>query len=118
MPIANRDYMAHYNTFRERLAATYPAFGHALWEPDPEEDHNSVEIGNVGYIRQGKFHSLFNALLSADHPSHHGIPLPEHHEPLIPNVSNHIDRGTLKPDHYCSVGVTAETERENIHAAG
>ena len=89
-----------------------------LWEPEPEEEHDSVKIGDVGYIRQGKFHRLFNALLSADHPSHHGIPLPEHHEPLIPNILNHIDRGTLKPDHYCSIGVTAETEREDVHATG
>jgi hypothetical protein len=109
--------MAHHDIYRERLATTYPAFGHALWEPYPEEEHGPVQVGDVGYIRQGKFHRLFNALLSADDPSHHEVPLPEHHEPLIPNVSNHIDRGILKPDHYCSIGVTAETEREDVHAA-
>jgi len=110
--------MAHYDIFRERLAITYPAFGYALWEPTPDEEHGPINIGDVGYTRQGKFYRLFNALLSADHPSHQGIPLPEHHEPLIPNILNHIDRGKLKPDHYCSIGVAAETERENIRAAG
>jgi len=109
--------MAHYDIYRERLASTYPAFGHALWEPYPGVELDPVEVGDVGYIRQGKFHRLFNALLSSDHPSHHGVPLPDHHEPLIPNVSNHIDRGVLKHDHYCSTGVTAETEREDVHAA-
>jgi hypothetical protein len=112
--------MAHYDIFREQLAITYPAFGHALWEPGPDHDgvhgRANVTIGDVGYIRQGKFHRLFNALLSADHPSHHETPLPEHHEPLIPNFPDHIDRGILKPDHYCSAGVTVEIEREDIHA--
>ena len=110
--------MAHYDTFREQLAITYPALGYALWEPGPEGDYGPVEIGDVGYIRQGKFHRLFNALLSADHQSHRGVRLPEYHEPLIPNVPGHIDRGTLQHDNYCSVGVTMDTEREDIYAAG
>ena len=104
--------MTHCDTYRDHLATTYPLFGHALWEP------NFVDLGDVGYIRQGKFHRLFNALHSADHPSHYGVPLPEYHEPLIPNVSDHIDWGKLKPDHYFSSGVTVETEREDIHATG
>lgn len=102
--------MAHCDTYREQLANTYPLFGLALWEP------TFVDLGDVGYIRQGKFHRLFNALLPADHPSHHGIPLPEHHEPLTPDVPDHIDRGTLKPDHYCSIGVTVEAEGEDFRA--
>ena len=111
-PYSFTSLMAHCDTYREQLAITYPLFGYALWEP------TFVDLGDVGYIRQGKFHRLFNALLPADHPSHHGIPLPEHHEPLIPNVPNHIDRGTLKPDHYCSIGVTVETESEDVRATG
>ncbi len=59
---------------------------------------------------------VFNALLSADHPLHHGIPLPEYHESLIPDISGHIARGTLKPDHYCSTGVTVETSGEDYSA--
>jgi hypothetical protein len=109
--------MAHYDTFREQLAITYPALGYALWEPGPEGEYGRVKIGDVGYIRQGKFHRLFNALLSADHLSHHGVRLPEYHEPLIPNVPDHIDRGTLQHDNYCSVGVTMDIG-EDIHAAG
>ncbi len=107
--------MAHYDIFREQLAVTYPAFGHALWEPSPGQ-HGPVQVGDVGYISEGKFHRLFNALLSADHPSHHGIPLPEYHEPLVPNVSDHIHNGILNADHYCSTGVTVETQREDYFA--
>ena len=103
--------------YRDQLADTFPAFGHALWEPSLEGEHGPVKIGDVGYTRQGKFHRLFNALLPADHPSHCGIPLPGHHEPLNPSVSDHIDRGILKPDHHCSVGVDVETEMDNIHVA-
>jgi hypothetical protein len=110
--------MAHYDTFREQLAIRYPALGHALWEPSPDGGRGPVEIGDVGYIRQGKFHRLFNALLSTDHPSHRGVRLPEHHEPLIPQISDHIDRGTLQLDHYCSEGVTMESDRADIYAMG
>jgi hypothetical protein len=107
--------MAHYDVYREQLAVTYPAFGHALWEPCPGGQY-PVEVGDVGYIHQGKFHRLFNALLPADHPFHHGTPLPEYHEPLIPKVSDHIDRGRLNPDHYCSTGVAVETRGEDYSA--
>ena len=109
--------MAHYDIYRDQLADTYPAFGHALWEPSLDGEHGPVKFGDVGYTRQGKFHRLFNALLPTDHPSHRGIPLPEYHEPLVPNVSDHIDTGILKPDHYCPVDVDVETETENFRAA-
>jgi hypothetical protein len=110
--------MAHYATFREQLAITYPALGYALWEPSSGGEFGPVKIGDVGYMRQGKFHRLFNALLSADHPSHHGALLPDPHEPLVPSVSDHIDRGTLQSDHYCSVGVSVEAGPEDIHSTG
>ena len=62
--------MAHYDIFRDQLGIKYPAFGHALWEPNPGRLYSPVEVGDVGFIREGKFHRLFNALLPADHPSH------------------------------------------------
>ena len=62
--------MAHYDIYRDRLATAHPAFGHALWEPDPEVGHGAVEIGDVGYVREGKFNRLFNALLPASDASH------------------------------------------------
>jgi len=99
--------MAHYDIYRDRLATTHPAFGHALWEPDPEEGHGPVEIGDVGYVREGKFNRLFNALLPASDASHEGILLPEYYEPLVlvPNVPKSVSTGTLKPNHHCSTGV-------------
>ncbi len=52
--------MAHYDTFRVQSAIAHSAFGHALWEPEPGECFPPVEVGDVGFIRQGKFHRLFN----------------------------------------------------------
>lgn len=97
--------MAHYDIFREQLAVKYPAYGHALWEPSPGKLYSPVEVGDVGYIREGKFHRLFNALLPADHPSHRKFGVPEYHEPLTPNPSEHIEIGTLNSNHYCSQGI-------------
>ncbi|KAI0299166.1 hypothetical protein BC826DRAFT_62160 [Russula brevipes] len=102
--------MAHYDTFREQLAINYPASGHALWEPSPRSGKDRVEVGDVGFIREGKFYRLFNALLSADHPSHRRFGVPEYHEVLVPSLSDHIDTSILSRNHYCSAGITMETE--------
>ena len=97
--------MAHYDTFRDQLAIAHPAFGYALWEPDPG-DSPPVEVGDVGFIRRGKFHRLFNAHLPANHPSHQRLGVPENYEPLRPRIQDHINRGTLSPNTFYSYGVT------------
>ena len=93
--------MTHYDVFRGQLAIKYPIYGHALWDPSPLRLCSPVEVGDVGFIREGRFHRLFNALLSVDHPSHKSG-VPEYHEPLIPKLSDHIIYGTLSPGHYYS----------------
>ena len=109
--------MSHYDTFRGQLAIKYPSYGHALWEPSPSELYGPVEVGDVGFIREGRFYRLFNALLSADHPSHmSGVP--EHHEPLIPKLSDHVIRSTLSPGHYCSAGIDMMALEPDVRALG
>ena len=103
--------MAHYTIYRDRLATTHPAFGHALWEPGPDGGYGPVRIGDVGYVSEGKFHRLFNALLPSDDASHEGISLPEYHEPLIPQIPDHFSRGVLKPNNYYSSGVDVLPEK-------
>ncbi|KAI9448133.1 hypothetical protein H4582DRAFT_65681 [Lactarius indigo] len=98
--------MTHHHTFRDQLAIAYPAFGHALWEPDPGKQAPPVEVGDVGFIRDGKFHRLFNALLPANHPSHESRGVPEDHEQLQPRLRDHIDRGILNPNNFYSHGIT------------
>jgi hypothetical protein len=110
--------MAHYNTFRQELALKYPAYGHALWEPSPGELYPAVEVGDVGFIREGKFHRLFNALLPADHPSHRNFGVPEHHEPLQLNMPQHIDKGTLIPNNFRSGAVRVASNGVGVFASG
>ena len=101
--------MADYDIFREQLAIKYPSYGHALWEPSPKTPDRPVQIGDVGFIRQGKFHRLFNALLPADDPSHErGVP--EYYKPLVPTLSDHLDTGSLSRNDYCSSGVSVEPD--------
>ncbi|KAH9049753.1 hypothetical protein EDB83DRAFT_1384873 [Lactarius deliciosus] len=98
--------MAHYDIFRHHLAMKFPAYGHALWEPDPGNLYPPVEVGDVGYIREGKFRRLFNVLYPAEHPSHSNFGVPEYHEQLTPSVEHHIETSTLSPHNFYSSAVT------------
>ena len=104
--------MAHYDIFRHHLWNKFPGYGHALWDPNPGNSYPAVEIGDVGFICEGKFCRLFNALLPADHPSHRNFGVPEYHEP--PNIGNHIDVGTLSPHNFYSAGVTLGPELDPL----
>ena len=110
--------MAHYDIFRHHLSIAAPSYGHALWDPNPGNLYPAVEVGDVGYIRQGKFRRLFNVLLSASHPSHRNFGVPEYHEPLTLNIENHIDIGTLRPHNFFSIGVTLGPESDQYQADG
>ena len=37
-------------------------FGYPLWVPDPAPGAQEVDIGDVGWLRNGAFHPLFNAM--------------------------------------------------------
>ena len=74
--------LAHYDVYCEEIAKAYPGFGHALWEPGPGEQNHQVEVGDVGFIREGQFNRLFNVLLPGEHESHERFGVPEGHEPL------------------------------------
>ncbi len=98
--------MADYDIFREQLSLRYSTYGHALWEPGPSEPNNPVKVGDVGYTRNGSFHRLFNALLSAEDQSD----VPKDHKPLTLKRSSHIVKRSLSSDHYCSAGISKERE--------
>ena len=105
--------MADYDIFREQLSIKYSSYGHALWEPNPGEPNSPVNVGDVGFIRNGQFHRLFNALLSGeDQPD-----VPAHYEQLVPRFSKHIRKSTLSSNHYCSEGIDVELE-SNVQAIG
>ena len=106
--------MAHYDIFRHHLAIKFPAYGHALWDPDPGNLYPAVEVGDVGYICEGKFHCLFNVLLPADDPSHDNFSVPEYHEQLMFDVKNHINICKLSPNNFCSGKVTSMPVLERL----
>lgn len=103
----------NYDIFREELATKYPTYGHALWEPSPH--YTAVEIGDVGFIREGRFHRLFNIILSEDDPSHQGG-VPQRHEPLVIRTIPPIDTGTLGPNDLRSNGVLDNAEEHRRRA--
>ena len=103
---------SHYDIFRYHLSVKFPAYGYALWEPGPGNLYPAVEVGDVGYICQGKFRRLFNVLLPAEHPSHRNFGVPEYHEPLILSMENHIEIGKLSSQNFCSTGVTFGPESD------
>ena len=108
--------MAHYDIFRHHLSIAAPSYGHALWEPSPGNLYPAVEVGDVGYICEGKFRRLFNVLLPANDPSHRNFGVPEYHEPLTLNIENHIDVGNLGPHNFFSTSVTLGPESDRYQA--
>lgn len=110
--------MSDCDIFREELAIKYLNHGYALWEPDPGTLYEAVEVGDVGYIRDGKFHRLFNVFLSKDHPSHRNYGVPEYHEVLQLNMREHIDRGRDNRKNFCSKYVTLVSRGHEYSALG
>ena len=109
--------LMNYDIFREELAVKYPAYGHGLWEPSPRGQYTAVEIGDVGFIRDGYFHRLFNVLLPEDHPSHQdGVP--QRHEPLVLRTRLPTSIGTLQPNDLRSNGVSDRSDGSGRWASG
>jgi hypothetical protein len=105
----------NYDIFREELATKCSTYGHALWEPSPGEHYTAVEIGDVGFIRKGSFHRMFNILLSGDDPSHRdGVP--QCHEPLVLGTRSPVATSTLQPNDLRSNGVLDRTEERRREA--
>lgn len=100
--------MAHYDIFRHHLGIKYPAYGHALWQPSPGDSSPPVEVGDVGFIREGRFYRLFNVLLPADDPSHENFGVPEYHQQLTLQMKTHINSSMLSPNNFCSARVASE----------
>ena len=103
LPISHSSSMDDCYTFREELAITHPLHGHALWEPDPGGLYDAVEVGDVGFIREGCFYSLFNALCPPTNPDLDG---PKYPPRLRPKKSPHIRSSRDNQRYFCSKNVT------------
>lgn len=102
---------AQHETFREELAIKYPAFGHALWEPGTRGRYNAVEVGDVGFIREGYFHRLFNVLnsVSGDDSSDRSLRVPGKNELLHIKVDNHIGKSIEGYREFLSKNIRVES---------
>ena len=102
--------MCSCNTFREELAITNPRHGHALWDPDPGRLYDSVAVGHVGFIRDGYFYPLFNALSPPSDSDPQG---PKYPPQLQPKRSPHIRSSTDSQQYFCSDNVTRVFRHSN-----
>jgi hypothetical protein len=97
--------MAYYDTYRDQLANLY--HGHALWVPDPAGLYDRVRVGDVGYVKQGHFLRLFNALLPHNDATQvYGVP--EGFVPLNMGPFHNIRTLNLQQGDYCSNTVTVD----------
>jgi len=115
--------MGDCNTFREELAIRYPNHGHALWNPDPGGLYDSVGVGDVGFIRDGYFFRLFNALLPRDPPSGSDLDNPHGHGLVYPprlelKTPQHIRRSRDDYKDFRSKNIVKEFNEPNIYASG
>ena len=111
--------MEDYQTFREELRITCPNHGYALWNPDPWRPDIPVQVGDVGYLREGKFYRLFNACLSADDPSQ-TLGVPDYYEPLVTSSLVHTSGGVERQIYFCSrhVAKASRGRRDEYYSSG
>ncbi|RPD72326.1 hypothetical protein L226DRAFT_546923 [Lentinus tigrinus ALCF2SS1-7] len=58
--------MKHWDIYARELMSL--GFGHPLWHPEPSLQFGQIRLGDVGYLRKGRFRFLFNSMHSAEHP--------------------------------------------------
>jgi hypothetical protein len=96
-PQAPTIYMAAYEVYAQQLSKL--KHGLPLWEPEPIWQDGEVRIGDVGYVRRGRFARLFNTCDDLGSLSNHINGVPRHHTPL-PLSTPEIHRNP----HYHEVG--------------
>lgn len=108
--------MHDYDIFREELSITCPSHGYALWDPGPGIE-GPVGVGDVGFIREGRFFRLFNALLPSDHPSNSHWT--GYHDMLVPSIVGHVEY-VENTWHFCSRHVVKASPgpRDEYYASG
>ncbi|KAA1477162.1 hypothetical protein DENSPDRAFT_933522, partial [Dentipellis sp. KUC8613] len=123
LTINHRLWMSNYWDIYERQLIP---LGHGLpiWEADPRRDEVEVQVGDVGYMQEGRFHRVFNVLhgdtrqgmviqrpadavfpaeYEQPYPNRYGVP--EYHKPLVlkeeVEIHGHLTSG-LYASQYCS----------------
>ena len=105
-----------YNVYRERLTSQF--HGIALWSPNPVQslyDYGRVSIGDVGYLRDGKFTRMFNVTLPWDDPSNGKLGTPDRYDPLERDFV--VRRSEFDGAEYCSPQIISTVENDyNVQA--
>ena len=113
-------FQAQHQTFREELAIKYPTFGYPLWEPGSRGRYHAVQVGDVGFIREGYFHKLFNVLhptsASGGGPSDPSCRVPGSDELLQIRMDNHIGRSTEGYKEFISKSIRVESRGRQFDA--
>ena len=113
-------FQAQHETFREELAIKYPAFGYPLWEPGSKGRYHAVQVGDVGFIREGYFHQLFNVLhptsASGDSPSDPSCRVLGSNELLQIRMDNHIGRSTEGYKEFLSKSIRVVSRGRQVDA--
>jgi hypothetical protein len=71
---------AAYNIYADQLRVLRR--GHALYNPEPALGETPVEIGDVGYTKEGAFCRLFNVCQPATHSINSRFGVPQNFHPL------------------------------------
>jgi hypothetical protein len=101
--------------YRDQLTSLY--HGLALWDPDPGNLYETVEIGDVGYVTDaGYFVRMFNVQLASDHPSNRTICEPDPYEPVDLGPFVNIRESTFAGGDYCSRHVATQEHNVGVQA--
>ena len=65
--------------------------GLAIYEPDPADEYDELCVGDVGHMKDGGFHRLFNVFRKEDDKVNK-LGVPEGFEPLLSEAGNTYSR--------------------------
>lgn len=89
-------------------------YGLPLWSPEPEPE-GEIQIGDVGFIHDGKFIRLFNAVRPPDDPlNSRGVPdnFVKVEVGHVDTRPHHISKGAL-----CTTSLTAQDNSVDLAAS-
>ena len=95
---------------------SYLGHGAPLWHPEPA-DTGEIAIGDVGVIRDGQFHRLFNVTASAVHPLNKSVVPAEFLPFYCRNTLLRTCAVYLKPGIYTSRNVSIRRLNDTKYAS-
>ncbi|EKM58726.1 uncharacterized protein PHACADRAFT_182972 [Phanerochaete carnosa HHB-10118-sp] len=97
-------------------------YGLPLWHPEPTPEHGEIEVGDVGYVSEGQFIRLFNAMRPEQDPLN-ALGVPKGFVMLEPNARHSFSAPThVSPGPICTTSTTSRKAGAGIsdptHCAG